>query len=67
MQPLDTRRLGRSDLQVTALGLGGAGIGGTAYGDVSDEAAIEAVRTAIEGGITYIDTSPGYGPAGWVA
>jgi aryl-alcohol dehydrogenase-like predicted oxidoreductase len=46
---------------VTALGLGGAGIGGTAYGDVSDEAAIEAVRTAIEGGITYIDTSPLYG------
>ena len=61
MRSLETRRLGRSGLQVTALGLGGAGIGGTAYGEVSDDEAVETVRTAIDGGITYIDTSPLYG------
>src|SRR6478735_6443801 len=48
---LETRRLGRSELRVTALGLGGAGFGGSSYGDVSDEEAVEAVRAAIDGGI----------------
>ncbi len=58
---LETRRLGRSELRVTALGLGGAGFGGSSYGNVSDEEAVEAVRAAIDGGITHIDTSPLYG------
>ncbi len=58
---LETRRLGRSNLQVTALGLGGAGFGGTSYGEVTDDEAIETVRAAISGGIRYIDTSPLYG------
>jgi aryl-alcohol dehydrogenase-like predicted oxidoreductase len=58
---LEIRRLGRGELRVTALGLGGAGFGGSSYGAVSDDEAVETVRAAIDGGITHIDTSPLYG------
>lgn len=57
---LPGRRLGRSGLTVSALGLGGAGLGGS-YGELDDDAAIAAVHAALDGGITYIDTSPLYG------
>lgn len=52
------RRLGRTGLEVTCLGMGGARIGGH---EVSDDEAIEAVRRAITLGINYLDTSPLYG------
>lgn len=52
------RRLGRTDLKVTCLGMGGAGIG---RGDVTDDEAVAAVRRAIELGINYLDTAPLYG------
>ncbi len=52
------RRLGRTGLEVTCLGMGGARIGGH---DVSDDEAVEAVRRAITLGINYLDTSPLYG------
>lgn len=52
------RRLGRTDLKVTCLGMGGAGIG---RGDVTDDAAVAAVRRTIELGINYLDTAPLYG------
>ena len=45
---------------VSALSLGGAGIGGV-YGDASDDDAIETIHFAIEHGINYLDTSPLYG------
>ena len=52
------RRLGRTDLKVTCLGMGGAGVGS---GDVTDDEAVAAVRRAIELGINYLDTAPLYG------
>ncbi len=52
------RRLGRTDLKVTCLGMGGAGIG---RGGVTDDEAVAAVRRAIELGINYLDTAPLYG------
>ena len=55
---LPKQRLGRTELQVTCLGMGGAGIG---RGDATDDEAIEAVRRAITLGINYLDTSPLYG------
>ncbi len=58
--PFPRRRLGRNGPEVSLLGLGGAGFGGS-YGVVSDDEAIDTVRRAIAGGITYIDTSPLYG------
>ncbi len=56
--PLPKRRLGRTELEVTCLGMGGARIGGN---EVSDDEAVEAVRRAITLGINYLDTSPLYG------
>ncbi len=52
------RRLGRTELEVTVLSLGGARIGGN---NVTDDEAVEAVRRAITLGINYLDTSPLYG------
>lgn len=57
---LPRRRLGRTGLMVTSLGLGGAGIGG-GYGAVSDEDAVGTVHRALARGINLIDTSPLYG------
>lgn len=56
--PLSLRRLGRTELEVTCLGMGGAGLG---RGDVTDDEAIEAVHRAIDLGINYLDTAPLYG------
>jgi aryl-alcohol dehydrogenase-like predicted oxidoreductase len=58
---LERRTLGRSGLEVSVLGLGGAGLGGQHYGSVSEAQAIETVQRALESGINYIDTSPAYG------
>ena len=56
--PLPRRRLGRTELEVTCLGMGGAGLG---RGDATDDEAIEAVHRAIDLGINYLDTAPLYG------
>ena len=56
--PLPLRRLGRTELEVTCLGMGGAGVG---RGDITDDEAIEAVHRAIDLGINYLDTAPLYG------
>ena len=55
---LPLRCLGRTGLEVTGLGMGGAGIG---RGNVTDDEAVEAVRRAISLGINYLDTAPLYG------
>ena len=56
--PLPLCRLGRTELEVIPLGMGGAGLG---RGDVTDDEAIEAVHRAIDLGINYLDTAPLYG------
>jgi aryl-alcohol dehydrogenase-like predicted oxidoreductase len=46
---------------VSALSLGGGGVGGV-YGDVDREEARATVREAVEAGITMLDLAPSYGP-----
>ena len=58
LNPLPTRRLGRTELEVTCLGMGGAGFGS---GNVTDDEAVAAVHRAIDLGINYLDTAPLYG------
>ena len=58
MPDLEVRRLGRSEMKPKALGLGGGHLG---WPDQSDENAIITVRSAIERGINFVDTSPDYG------
>lgn len=55
---LEKRRIGKSDIEVTALGFGGAPIGGVDM-DIANAAAI--VQRAYAGGIRYFDTAPLYG------
>ena len=55
------RRLGRTDLQISAVGLGGWALGGgTDWGPADERAAQETVAAALDAGITLIDTAPIY-------
>jgi aryl-alcohol dehydrogenase-like predicted oxidoreductase len=58
---LERRRLGRLGWKVSALGLGGAGLHGVCGKPSTDAQAVATVHAALEGGVNYIDTSPGYG------
>ena len=53
---IETRRIGTTDIEVTALGLGGAFLG-----RASAEEATRVVDAAWDGGIRYFDTAPLYG------
>jgi D-threo-aldose 1-dehydrogenase len=54
------RRLGRSEVEVGVLGLGGAALGNL-YAPVSEETARATVERALSLGIDYFDTAPYYG------
>ena len=57
-----TRTLGRSGLEVSAIGLGCMGLT-SSYGEPPDRAAMLAlVRAAVERGVTFFDTAEVYGP-----
>lgn len=58
-EQLPRRRLGRTELMVPVVSLGGVGVGGLAT-RVQEDEAIEGVRYAVEQGLNYIDTSPFY-------
>ncbi len=56
------RKLGKSGLEVSALGLGCMGLS-FGYGPATEkEQAIKLIRTAYDGGITFFDTAEAYGP-----
>ena len=56
------RRLGNSDLEVSALGLGCMGMS-FGYGPAKDEREmISLIRAAVERGVTFFDTAEVYGP-----
>ena len=55
------RKLGKSGLEVSVIGLGTLAMGGGGYGPVDDRESITAIRRAIELGVNFIDTSDNYG------
>jgi L-galactose dehydrogenase len=57
---MEYRRLGRTGLEVSALSVGAAAMGGE-FGDRQETESIETVHHAIDAGINYFDTSPYYG------
>lgn len=57
---LPKRTLGRTGLEVTALGFGSAPLGDI-YEELDDATAIRTVETAAELGVTLFDTAPLYG------
>jgi len=60
MTSMDKRRIGRTDLHVTSLGLGTATMGGSRI-PVTPEERVKLVRAAWDGGVRYVDTAPFYG------
>src|SRR5712672_2653871 len=59
---METRKLGNSNLEVSALGLGCMGMS-VGYGPASDKKEmISLIRTAVERGVTFFDTAEVYGP-----
>ena len=59
---MKTRRLGRSGLEVSAIGLGCMGMS-SGYGPAGDRTEmIRLIRAAVERGVTLFDTAQSYGP-----
>ena len=62
---MQTKRLGKSDLEITPLGIGAWAMGGSgwafAWGPQDDDASIAAIHAALDRGINWIDTAAVYG------
>ena len=59
---MQTRKLGKSNLEVSAMGLGCMGMS-FGYGPAADKKEMIAlIRSAIDQGITFFDTAEVYGP-----
>jgi aryl-alcohol dehydrogenase-like predicted oxidoreductase len=58
---MEYRKLGETDLKVSAITFGAWAAGGWMWGGNDDNDAIEAIKTAYDHGVTSIDTAPIYG------
>jgi len=61
---MQKRQLGRTDMELTTVGLGTWAMGGPweyGWGPQDDGEAVEAIQAALEMGINWIDTAPAYG------
>src|SRR6266436_5633915 len=59
---MQKRKLGNSNLEVSALGLGCMGMS-FSYGPAADkQQMISLIRSAVERGVTFFDTAQVYGP-----
>jgi len=57
---MEYRRLGRTDMEVSAISFGAWAIGGT-WGKVDDEQSIAALYAAVDAGVNFVDTADVYG------
>src|ERR1700761_5242249 len=59
---MKTRKLGKNNLEVSALGLGCMGLS-FGYGPATErQQAITLIRAAFDRGVTFFDTAEAYGP-----
>jgi aryl-alcohol dehydrogenase-like predicted oxidoreductase len=58
---MEYRALGRTGWNISAIGFGGWGIGGDAWGATDDNVSLAALNRAIDLGINFIDTADVYG------
>ncbi len=58
---MEYRKLGSSDLKLSAITYGAFAIGGTMWGGNEEKDSIESVQASIEHGVTTLDTAPFYG------
>jgi methylglyoxal reductase len=56
-----TRKIGRSNIDASAVGLGTWAIGGWMWGGTNEGNSIDAIKASIDEGISLIDTAPAYG------
>ena len=69
MDRLRQRRMGRTEMSVSVIGLGCWGIGGpmerdgtiSGYGQVNDSESLRMLRYALSRGVNFLDTAPWYG------
>ena len=59
---MKTRELGRSGLQVSAIGLGCMGISFSYATKLSKDEGVALIRAAVDRGVTFFDTAEVYGP-----
>jgi len=57
---MELREIGKTGMKVSALSFGASSLGGV-FHSLREEEGIEAVRTAVDNGINFIDVSPYYG------
>jgi L-galactose dehydrogenase len=57
---MDYRKLGKTDLNLSLVGFGGAALGGV-FGNLDPGEGMRAVHLAVDSGINFFDTSPYYG------
>ncbi len=57
---MEYRELGKTGMKVSNLSFGASSLGGV-FHSIKEEHGIEAVKTAVENGINFIDVSPYYG------
>jgi aryl-alcohol dehydrogenase-like predicted oxidoreductase len=58
---METKRIAGTDLQFSRIGLGTWAMGGWMWGGTDESEAIRTIRSAVDRGITLIDTAPVYG------
>jgi aryl-alcohol dehydrogenase-like predicted oxidoreductase len=58
---LEMRTLGKSGIEITALGIGLWAMGGTSWGPTEDRHSLDTINAALEAGITFFDTADVYG------
>lgn len=58
---MEYRKLGTSDMRLSALAYGAFAIGGTMWGGNEKKDSVESVRASIDHGVTTLDTAPFYG------
>ena len=58
---MEYREIGSSGIKASAVGLGTWAIGGWLWGGSDEKASIAAIQTAVDCGISLIDTAPAYG------
>lgn len=57
---MEYRKLGNTELKLSAISMGCWAIGG-AWGDVSDDNSMKALHAAVDGGVNFFDTADVYG------
>ena len=58
---MEYRKLGNSDVEVSVLAFGAWAIGGWMWGGADNRQAVQAIKAAVDLGMTSIDTAPVYG------